>query len=197
MTTFILNLLTVLFKICPNCPGAINGQYYLAVNPNPAANPNNWDAWFAGTKEECEAIVRRSVLAAIEADKALALAKRLLLPLPEYMVGSSSFTFRGDAMPDYLIEDLEVINELADGSTEYDAIRDLWEITMESHIQCRWRDCGTCDGVACEESVMVEIPNVLLNFTRPQRMKAASRYSSRTQDRQFTMEDCGTPSWLP
>ena len=188
MKTLTINLLTVLFQICPLFKGEKFAELWM--NPNPAASPNNWDLFYSGTREECEAIIRRSVAAAIEADKPTPPEP------PEYMVGSIKLMFLGHGIADCFIEELEEINTLAKGSVEYDLIRDMWEDLLDSHIQCRHRDCGLCNGVACEESVQVAIPKALLNATQAQREKAPTeRGVSKTQAYQWDYDDKGKCHW--
>ena len=79
------------------------------------------------------------------------------------------FTFRSRLRAERLIQEISTLNQLAEGSTDCEAIRDLYEEAMDSYIQCRHRNCGLCNGVGCEDSVQVEIPESLLKVTYHQR----------------------------
>ena len=103
----------------------------------------------------------------------------------------ATFTFYTRSAAYRMVDALEELNTLAQGSTEYNAIRDLWEEIIDDYVQCRHRDCGLCNGVGCEESVVVEIPNAILNATKEQRDKASKKEPSLEQQRTWAWEDRG------
>ena len=79
------------------------------------------------------------------------------------------FTFRSRLRAERLIQEISTLNQLAEDSADYETISDLYEEALDYYTQCRHRDCGLCNGVACENSVQVEIPESLLKVTYHQR----------------------------
>jgi len=89
------------------------------------------------------------------------------------------FKYRSNA--DCLIAELEELNILARGSIEFALIKEMFESTMDKCIQCRHRYCGTCNGVACEDSVVISIPTHLMSATFRQRELATKTEPTRIQ----------------
>jgi len=82
--------------------------------------------------------------------------------------------FRSKEIASRFIKNLEELNIMAEGSVEYSVINDEYESILDRHIQCRHHDCGTCNGVACEDSHFVEIDSKLFLATKSQRDKATN-----------------------
>ena len=85
------------------------------------------------------------------------------------------FTFRSRLSAERLIQEINSLNQLAEGSVDYEIISDLYEEALDRYVQCRHRNCGLCNGVGCENSVQVEIPEHLLMVTYQQRKLAAEK----------------------
>ena len=72
--------------------------------------------------------------------------------------------FRLRAFAEYCAADLLALEELvvealaSGASTE--GVGELYDDILDNYVQCRGRDCGTCNGVACEESVEIDMPAV-------------------------------------
>ena len=99
--------------------------------------------------------------------------------------------FRSSSRAHAMTAEIVELNELAEGSVEYDAISEMWESILDRHVQCRHRYCGTCNGVGCEESVEVAISVELLNATLHQRNKAGELPYSATKAAQYQYDDEG------
>ena len=108
---------------------------------------------------------------------------------------TTKFLFRSRSAAGNMVELLEELNILSEGSDEYEYIRDTWESILDSYVQCRHRCCGTCNGVGCEDSMKIGIPNSILNATREQREKAGKAEPTKAQLSQWQHDDEGRCHW--
>jgi len=177
-----MDLISGTFKVC----SLFNDVNFVELwfNPNPLTQPNNWDVFYRGERVEAERRIKEAVKFASDALKPE--------PTPETY---SRLLFRSHPYASAMIKALEELNVLAEGSDEYNYIRDEWESILDRYIQCRHRYCGTCNGVGCEESVTVHIPNSLLSATQKQRDKAGKAEPTPTQLRAWQYEDEGRCHW--
>lgn len=177
-----MDLISGSFKLCPMFNNSKFGTLWF--NPNPLTQPHNWDVFYRGEWAEAEKKIREAVAEAVKA----------LKPPPE----PESFTelmFYSKHAAHSMCDALKELNELAEGSTDYNGIRDQWEDILDSHVQCRHRYCGTCNGVGCEYSHLIEIPNSLLDATRDQRDRAGDAEPTPAQLRAWQYDDEGRCHW--
>lgn len=102
---------------------------------------------------------------------------------------SMLFRFRSDAVA--MVAELKELNILAEGSVEYNTINDMFEEILDRYVQCRYRDCRTCGGYACEDSLNLTIPSSLLTATAAQRALATIPHDSVVQAATYYNEDRG------
>jgi len=102
---------------------------------------------------------------------------------------SMLFKFRGNAVA--MVAELKELNILAEGSVEYNVINDMFEDILDRYVQCRYRDCRTCGGYACEESLSLDVPSSLLTATAEQRALATAPHNSSIMEATFYNEDRG------
>jgi ferredoxin len=77
--------------------------------------------------------------------------------------GDNIMLFKSVTAATYCYYDLltleELVVEALNTGVSTDGVAELYDETLDRYIQCRGRDCGTCNGVACEESVDVDMPD--------------------------------------